>query len=442
VVPALAVSALLLVVAMGWALNPLALLVLGPALVLACAFVFQASPILLYWLVPVSMVLDFKRPVQAYDVLVLLLAIATLLAARSRMRLADVRLQPIEWRFLLLMALFFTTLLGPFSPRQFLYVIKLYSVSLLAFEAARWAVPRMGRASLAWGPVLFCGVTTLELLARLRASGIPTFKSVVLRTYITDLSWGTSNYVAAVLVLCVPMVMFLLRGLPPGGRRSLASAILAGTLGSLLLTFSRGGFVLAAGYFLLQGVRLRRGNWIAIAVSIAAAAVLALSPVGQGLLGRFTSVQGVDSALYRVTIWRAAFERGLAHLPFGVGAGHGVLQNDRLAQIDPHNYPLTLFSETGPLGLVAWLWMFAALWGAARRLRDDPSTRHAGRTMRATLVLAFVNSLFEPTFPGYLYQTLFWWIAGTLHGAGPPADLPGRAAGTAATAPPTALAPA
>jgi hypothetical protein len=434
VAPALAVSVLLLLIGMGWVMHPLVLLVLGPLLLVACAFVLRTSPILLYWLVPASMVLDFKRAVQAYDILVLLLASATLLAAYSKTRLADVRLQPIEWRALLLMAIFFTAFLGPVDATRFQHALKLYSMGFLAFETARWAVPRLGRAGLAWGPAIFCGITSLELFGRLRASGIPSFKSVVLRTYITDLSWGSSNYVAAALVVCLPVLMFLLRSLPRGStRRWLVTAVVAGTLGSLLITSSRGGFVLAAGYFLLEGVRVRRAGWIGIAGAIAAVLVLALSPLGQGLVARFTNEQSSASVLARIAIWANAFERGMEHLPFGVGAGQGILQQDRLALIDPHNFMLTLFSETGPLGLMAWLWILAALWSAARRLRKQPSTRLAGNSLRATFLVAILNSLFEPTFPGYLYVVLFWWIAGSLHGVGPPADLPHRAA-RAATA--------
>lgn len=425
VAPALAVSAVLLIVGMGWATHPVGLLILGPAVLLAFGFVLQTVPIILYWMVPASMILDFKRPVQAYDVLIVLLALATLLATRSKSGGTNLRLQPVEWRFLLLIAFMFTALFGPVQPRRFLAAVKLYSVSLLAFETARWAVPRLGRTALAWGPAFFCGITALQLFDRLRVSGIPSFKSVTLRTYITDLSWGTSNYVAAALVVCLPSVVFLLRNLPMrSGRYWLALGILTGTLGSLLLTSSRGGFVLAVGYFIVQGTRLRRANWIAIGGAAAAAVALAMSPFGTGLLGRFTSPQGMDSVLHRVAIWKNAFARGTAHLPFGTGAGQGFFAQDKLGELDPHCFPLSLFSETGPVGLLLWIWIIAALWRAAARLGAAPSTQLAGQTLAATISIMLVNSLFEPTMPGYLYQTLFWWMAGSLHGVGPPADLP------------------
>ena len=59
----------------------------------------------------------------------------------------------------------------------------------------------------------------------------------------------------------------------------------------------------------------------------------------------------------------------------------------------------------------------AALWQKSRALSRRPETTNAGDALRAVVVLAGLNSLFEPTFPGGLYQTLFWWLAGTFYAA-------------------------
>jgi O-antigen ligase len=126
----------------------------------------------------------------------------------------------------------------------------------------------------------------------------------------------------------------------------------------------------------------------------------------------------------RVIGWGLAWQRGVTHLPFGIGAGQGVMQQDRLGIGDPHNFYLTLFSEGGPLSLALWLWMFAALWRKAGALARAPGTSAAGTALQGTVALAMFNACIEPTFPGNLYQTLFWWLAGTFYGADPAAERP------------------
>jgi hypothetical protein len=53
-------------------------------------------------------------------------------------------------------------------------------------------------------------------------------------------------------------------------------------------------------------------------------------------------------------------------------------------------------------------------------LSRTPGAEAAGRSLVLLVTLAFLNSLFEPTFSGNLYFTLFWWIVGVLD-ADPPA---------------------
>jgi len=427
VAPAVLVSAVLLAAGMGWLMNPLGLLVAATLAAIMGLAVLRESPLLLYWLVPASMAVDFRTAVQAYDVLVVLLAVSTLLSLRYAARSLVLRLQPLEWRYVLFIGFLFTAFFHPVDSRRFLYAIKLFTIALLAFETARFAVQRTGRLALAWGPALFCGITAVQIAIRFQTSGIPAFKSVVLRTYITDLSWGTSNFVAAVLALCVPVIMFVVRQSTAGSwARWAALAAMGATFGSLLMTSSRGGFVLIAGYYLLQVKRLRQLNPVVLIAVLAGVAALAFSPFGVGLMGRFSSEQGANSIFYRVLAWQSAFDRGVTHLPFGVGAGQGFVQMDRLNTEDPHNYLLTLFSEVGPIGLLGWLWLIFSLWQAAGRLVRSPTTRLAGQTLQATILIAMFNLLFEPTMPNYIYQTLFWWIAGTMYGTGPPADLPVR----------------
>jgi O-antigen ligase len=143
------------------------------------------------------------------------------------------------------------------------------------------------------------------------------------------------------------------------------------------------------------------------------------TPLGHGLMLRFTDARSLESVFARVLIWQAAWQRGVSHLPFGVGVAQGLVTHDSLLATDPHNYLLTLFSEMGIPGLLLWLWLFAALWSAGRGLRAHPGSHEVGTALLATLAIAFFNMQFEPTLAGGLYHLLFWWLVGIYYAEGP-----------------------
>jgi hypothetical protein len=235
----------------------------------------------------------------------------------------------------------------------------------------------------------------------------------MLRVYLSDLSWGTSNYVAAVFVLCLPSLLFLVaQSRETIWARVAAVGTLAGSLAGLIVTNSRGGAVLAA---LLLGSSLRAVRRRPVSILLTAVVIIGVvagTPYGRALVGRFASQKGADSLIFRAFIWQAALLRGWTHMPFGLGAGQGLVTSDRLQEIDAHNFLLTLFSESGPLAVAAWVWLFLAVWKRATTLRTHPGTAQAGNALAATLILALANSMFEPTLVGNLYHLLFWWIVG------------------------------
>ena len=408
--------------------DPFAWLIIGPGLAWIFAIMLTSIPVAAFWLVPISLCWPTYLPVRHYELLVIALAAVMLLGTPRGGGRARLSLQPVELRYLVFLAVLLTGIPAALSVWRFGGAFKVYVVGIAAFEVARHASRRYGREAMLWGPLVLVLITVAMLGTRMLESGVPGFKSIALRSYLSRLSWGSSNYVAAVMVLCLPALTLLVRECPARSRRRwfALGAVLA-SLATMFLTLSRGGFVLSAIYLLtLTGVARRSGWKLGLAVA-AALGILIATPLGGAALARFTNAQSLDSILARVHIWTAAWERGVTHLPFGVGAGQGWIQTDKLQWIDPHDFPLTLFSESGPLGLAAWLWIMVAVWGASTRLLHDAGSRAAGGAMRATLVLALLNSLFEPTLVGNLYHLLFWWLLGIYHGAGAPADLPAAA---------------
>ncbi len=412
-VPALAASTALFVLALRGPTDSVGLVISALLAFSGIGLVLARAPLFILWLVPVSMTVFYYMPLLHYEALVLIVAGVTLISALPRLGPRDLLLESIEWRYGLFLVALLPGLAGSLSPWRFFGTLKMYLVGFLGFEVARRGARHYGREAMLWGPALFCLITSGMLVTRVAELGLPGFKSVLLRTYITHLPWGTSNYVAAVLVLCMPGLVLLIGESPTASlRRGVAVGALAASLGTLLFTTSRGGFLLSVAYLLTLSLRMRRSIWVFLIGAAGFGAALVATPFGRGSIARFTNQQSLDSVIFRVRIWGAAWERGISHLPLGVGAGQGVLQDDKLQWMDPHSFPLTLFSEGGPLVLATWLWVLLALWGASRRLKAEPGRRSAGHALRATLVLAFFNSLFEPTFTGNLYFLLFWWLAG------------------------------
>jgi hypothetical protein len=417
-VPIAATLALLLAFGFAGPRDPAFWLVVGPLAVATLVLALARTQLLVLWLVPVSMCVHVYLPVLHYEALTLLLGGALLLGAWSAGRPLARHLEPVEWRYLVFLASLLPGIAVASSLWRFGAALKVYIVGLVAFEVARHASRRFGPVAMLLGPAALAVITAAQLAWRVAGSGIPGFRSVEMRVYLSDLSWGTSNYVAAVLVLCLPALL-LIHGATrrTSWRRWAGLGALAAALAGVLVTTSRGGAVIAGAYLvsLLAGLRRRLG--IAVAILAVLGGALAMTPFGQGLVDRFTSQRGFDSLVFRVFIWQNAFMRGWDHLPFGLGAGQGLITNDRLQQIDAHNFLLTLFSESGALAVAAWVWMAAALVGRARRLAAHDATRARGVALGATLSVAFANMLFEPTLVGNLYHLQFWWLTGTLYGA-------------------------
>jgi O-antigen ligase/polysaccharide polymerase Wzy-like membrane protein len=396
-------------------MHPLSLLFMAVGAISGAWVLIRVAPVVFFWLVPISMAIYWKMWFQPYDLLIPALAVLMVLDRWSTLRWRELRLPAVEVRFLLFLACLLTTLLGPFSAERLIFIAKIYTMGFLAHEVARHAVRPYGRRSLVIGPIVFLLTTSMQLFHRFGQSGIPSFNAMSHRSDLTDLSWGLSNFVAAVMVICLPAVAYFLQTARNPIERIAGWSMIAASVGALFLTTSRGGLVLGAGFLASLAVRAQRAV-IAIVMLVILLAAIALTPFGQQVITRFSDAQGMLSAVARFGIWGAAWNRFVHNLPFGVGHGQGLIQDDRLAAIDPHEFLLTLLSEGGVLALAAWLWLLQGVWSDGTRLARDPATRIAGRSLQATVVLGFLNALFEPTFPGSIYFVLFWWMAGIFRG--------------------------
>jgi O-antigen ligase len=212
---------------------------------------------------------------------------------------------------------------------------------------------------------------------------------------------GRSNYLAAFLVMVMPLTAGWLVACREGWRRwGLGGLLLAQAL-ALLLARSRGGW-LALGAavpvaMVAWGTLRRARRWAIGGVSLAVlgiALLLALNVAARAglawaewpLLERLASLHQTDvgSTAARVTIWRASL-RLIGRRPL-LGHGPGtfapafarvyppelIYYQGRQTMVDrAHNEWLNLGVEMGGLGLAAAAWLQAVVWiGGLRRLRD------------------------------------------------------------------------
>jgi hypothetical protein len=172
----------------------------------------------------------------------------------------------------------------------------------------------------------------------------------------------------------------------------------------LALTQSKGAILgaLFAGTVLI--VLLRLGNWVAshkkaiLAVCLALIAGGAWAAASYGLA--HGKLPGGSSMLVRWQYWQAAAKMYVDHSLTGVGPGNFARFYTRYkpaealeSVADPHNFPLSILTQYGPIGLVGFLAMiFIPLWKAVspRTANSLPQIRQPQPSFRPLAVTCLV----------------------------------------------------
>ncbi|MFN0074219.1 MAG: O-antigen ligase family protein, partial [Chloroflexota bacterium] len=186
---------------------------------------------------------------------------------------------------------------------------------------------------------------------------------------------NSPNYFALILLITVPVGLALLRTSITGLERLVLAASLAPICLTVLLTFSRGGSVLLV---LLVALSMRRSKFSVvqlILVCLVLGAVVLVTPprvwdrlgtLLAPITGSTDSGTIVDESVeLRIGAQATAVEMFLSHPFLGVGAGNfPPLYQDysrwlglrtRAAEYTPHNLYLEILSETGAIGMLAFL---------------------------------------------------------------------------------------
>jgi len=292
-----------------------------------------------------------------------------------------------------------------------------------------WACAGLALASLVGIVQYRAGVDVVHLLglreapAFVQAPGAPG-RFGAMGFFTSRLSYGHN---ATVLVALLAGV--LAAGAVPPRRIWIVASATALGLAGVAVTFDRAAYLAlcAAGLIigLLAAPRVRR------AFLPAMAALVVLAALHGGVRARFLSAFSFETNSDRGFIWSRALEMIRDHPLRGVGFANysraGAPYYDR---VDPgfpmrtwaHNTELSTLAETGPLGLAALLWVFAAAARAllARVRLREPIALGALAAMAALLVVGQAHDVLYDTKVMYA----LWLALGLSLSPGTPSDSP------------------
>ncbi len=202
-----------------------------------------------------------------------------------------------------------------------------------------------------------------------------------------DSTFGNPAPLSMLMVLWWPVVVVV--ALRQKGRAAASSYLLAGLSGLIVLNVvaasSRAAMIVlaveAVGIMILVGrglvrQRMLAGTLIMVAVLAVVANVGLATPGAVGLGERLSSVAHLSSFQGRTVMWRTTLPM-IARRPLA-GFGPGSFKfayyawfypvdffriAERLNVTAPHNFFLQVAAENGAVGLLAWVWLAAALAG-------------------------------------------------------------------------------
>ena len=277
--------------------------------------------------------------------------------------------------------------------------------------------------------VVFSGLALAGL-----ALGIPNAVVVLeaLRTNTYDVVqtppvviYTTANAVALFLgpLIAIAASLFL-----HGSSRAVrigSAVFLLGAVPSMLLTFSRGGYLAMAAVAVGLALSHRLRAWLVVGTVAAGVVVALIPPIFTRISVEFQNVGGTTffGRAGRLELWSATLQM-LRQYPI-LGAGlSGFAErvapfwNDRHPErfIDPHNILLNFWVETGLLGVVAFAWLLVLAVRLSWRgwKGTGPEWRPIFLGILLALVAILVHGLVDvPYFKNDL-SLEFWAIAGVL----------------------------
>ena len=404
---------------------------LGPAS--PAAFAILGIPLLgvlllllklkLEWTIPVSALLlltpQFRPGLYVFDAAVIFLSMAAIWRTVSSPHREAWDIRGPGWIALLfLLAPVAALPMHVTSYWSYLGSYKVLLAFVLVFHSVRRLLNPQNCDWLLWTFPIVGTAAAIQLLVKTQGIGGRLFMQLDFRTFYTFLGWGRSNYIAALLALC--LLGTLLLGVID--RRNWVRLALAGAsllmLQAFVLLFSRAATVSLAIGILIVVVGLSGRRAFLAALGSGVLGLLFLSTRGgQVILERFADPREYLSWYDRFRLWEGAWSRFLANPWTGIGLNQGRYQLDKMAGADAHNFALTMLMEQGLLGAVAlgaWGYGMLKIWRRFRPRNPQLDARTVRVAVLAAVVAPLVNASAEPTITGYvvgiLYVLLLSWL--------------------------------
>jgi O-antigen ligase len=315
------------------------------------------------------------------------------------------------------------------SLSPFLGLYKNYVLLGLLFLALRRIVRPEQSLTLLWIFPLTGTVAACQLLWKTRGLGALLYSRMNFRNFYSGLAWGQSDYISAVLEICLygTIVLIMLERRAPV-RLLLAGLALVMAQGFLIL-FSRAGALslLLFGGLLALGWKRERAlmaGGIALVLALCGLA----TPGGQVLVQRFVDPSEYGSWYFRLITWETGIQRFLTHPWTGIGLNQGRYVSDVIGGESANSSILDVLGEQGIVGGIVFLLIIVAAIRLGRRA-PLPGVEGKGPVRMAlagTVGAVVLHSLVEPTLSGHVLSVLFVYFLAflTLQDGPSPAAVP------------------
>ena len=207
--------------------------------------------------------------------------------------------------------------------------------------------------------------------------------------------YNTPNAVALYLVPLIGIAACLVLYDRERYVRPVSAVFLAIALAAVFLSLSRGGYLALAVLALILAVLNRYRVYLIPAALVLGVALSRVPAIDSRLAHEFNPSDPNNTFLSRVNLWQATLGMLRDHPIFGSGMFgfarsiqpyRGGVYEENL--IYPHNIVLNMWTETGLLGLIGFLWLLVqAFWASWRGWTSGPA---AWRAMQLGIVLAML----------------------------------------------------
>ncbi|HVP36193.1 MAG TPA: O-antigen ligase family protein [Terriglobales bacterium] len=233
-----------------------------------------------------------------------------------------------------------------------------------------------------------------------------------------DVSWGSTNYLAALLVLVIPLTLSLFFTVRKIRWKILLFALITTMIIGVFWTVSRTG-ALCLGIIVITWLLNLNKRKVLVLLAVLLMAYLLLIPFINKVESRFSShdVASYLSALERYNLWEGSWKIFKQNPLIGVGMYNAeVVTFLKSRSTDPHNLVLKSLAETGIIGFILLLLIFQELFRKVflfrKRIKGTSTDRIIYTGFLATLSVSVFNRMLEVI--GDRYEILFWFIMGLL----------------------------